>query len=76
MLMNGTNECRKWRHKEGMGTLFTYSDVPSLPPKALEGAFGKGVTMLHIFLHLLGLIVEDIDLVKEERARGLGEGGL
>lgn len=60
---------REWVH------FSLYSDVPSLPPKALEGAFGKGGTMLHIFLHLLGLIVEDIDLVKEEKARGLGEGG-
>lgn len=61
---------REWVH------FSLYSDVPLLPPKALEGAFGKGATMLHVFLHLLGLIVEDIDLVKEERVRGLGEGGL
>ena len=49
-----------------------------LPPEALEGAFGEGATMLQILLLLLGLIVEDIDLGKEERARGgreWGEGG-
>lgn len=55
---------REWVH------FSLYSDVSSLPPKALEGPVGKGATMLHVFLHLLGLIVEDIDLVKEERARG------
>lgn len=46
-----------------------------LPPKALEGAFVEGATMLQILL-LLGLIVEDIDLGKEERTREgkLGEG--
>lgn len=47
-----------------------------LPPKALEGAFVEGATMLQILLLLLGLIVEDIDLGKEERTREgkLGEG--
>lgn len=44
-----------------------------LPPEALEGAFGEGATMLQILLLPLGLIVEDIDLGKEERTR---EGGV
>ncbi len=46
-----------------------------LPPEALEGAFGEGATMLQILLLLFGLIVEDIDLGKEERAREGGEIG-
>lgn len=66
---------RKWVH------FSLWSDIPLLPPEALEGAFGEGATMLQIlllFLLLFGLIVEDIDLGKEERMeRGgakLGEG--
>lgn len=60
---------REWVH------FSLHTDVPSLPPEALEGAFGKGATMLHVFLHLLGLIVEDFDLVKEERRSGFRRGG-
>lgn len=67
---------REWVH------FSLWSDIPLLPPEALEGAFGEGATMLQILLLLLlllsGLIVEDIDLGKEERVeRGgakLGEG--
>lgn len=50
------------------------SDIPLLPPEALEGAFGEGATMLQIVL-LFGLIVEDIDLGKEERTMEGGEIG-
>lgn len=51
------------------------SDIPSLPPEALEGAFGEGATMLKIPLLLLRLILEDIDLGKGQVSeRGLGEG--
>lgn len=57
---------REWVH------FSLYSDIPLLPPEALEGAFGEGATMLQILLHLPGLIVEDIDLGKEERTK---EGG-
>lgn len=60
---------REWVH------FSLHTDVPSLPPEALEGAFGKGATMLHVFLHLLGLIVEDFDLVKEEGRSGFRRGG-
>ena len=45
-----------------------------LPPEALEGAFGEGASMLQILL-LLWLIVEDIDLGKEERTMEGGEIG-
>lgn len=49
-----------------------YSDVALLPPEALERAFGEGAPMLHSLFLLPGLIVEDIDLGREVRAR---EGG-
>lgn len=45
-----------------------------LPPEALEGAFGEGATMLQILLLLFGLIVQDIDLGKEERDQGRERG--
>lgn len=61
---------REWVH------FSLHTDVPSLPPEALEGAFGEGATMLHVFLHLLGLIVEDFDLVEEGRRSGFRRGGL
>lgn len=59
----------KWVH------FSLYSDIPLLPPEALEGAFGEGATMLQILLLLTGLIVEDIDLGKEVRTREGGEIG-
>ena len=59
---------REWVH------FSLFSDIPSLPPEALEGAFGEGATMLKIPF-LLRLIVEDIDLGKGRVLEwGLGEG--
>ena len=55
--------------KRELGHFSLWSDIPSLPPTALEGAFGEGATMLHILLPLLRLIVEDTDL-GEGRKRG------
>lgn len=49
-----------------------YSDIPLLPPEALERAFGEGATMLQIRFLLPGLIVEDIDLGKEVKKEGGG----
>lgn len=46
-----------------------------LPPKALEGAFGEGATMLQLLLLLLGLIVEDIDLGRSRKWQREGEMG-
>ncbi|TKS86481.1 Steroid hormone receptor ERR2 [Collichthys lucidus] len=61
-------KCKKLKvEKEEFVTL----KAIALANSALEGAFGEGATMLQILL-LLGLIVEDIDLGKEERT---GEGG-